>query len=84
MNCLSVPTSTLKRLHFADSLVLGLHDGGEAHGLHPGGHRLLGVGREVVRPHVVVLSLETVLPENRPRIHFISFGYFRMNNFLQL
>ena len=48
-----------------DSLVLRLHDGGEAHCLHPGGHGLLGVRREVVRPHVVVLSLETVLPERQ-------------------
>ena len=34
----------------------------QTEGVHPLDHGLLGLGREVVRPHVVVLGLERELP----------------------
>ena len=39
-----------------------LHDGGQAQGVHPLDHGVLGLGRKVIRPHVLMLGLEGELP----------------------
>ena len=47
-----------------NSLRLQLENGCQTERVHPLDHALLGLGREVVRPHVLVLGLERELLED--------------------